>query len=49
MIATEKDIEKKVLICYICNKSLEVGNRYEKITTHGKKKIVIHTDCIKRW
>ena len=48
MIVTENDIEKKMLICYVCNKLLEVGDRYEKITTHSKKKIVIHTDCICR-
>lgn len=49
MIVTEKDLEKKVLTCYVCNKPLEVGESYEKITTHSKKKIIVHTDCIGRW
>ena len=46
MIVTEKELEKKLLICYCCNKPLETGQSYEKITTHSKKKIVVHTDCI---
>lgn len=49
MIVTEKDLEKKTLMCHICNKPLEVGDRYEEITTHSKRKIVIHTDCIEKW
>ena len=46
MIVTENDIEEKMLICYTCNKPLNVGDRYEKITTYSKKEIVVHTDCI---
>ena len=46
MIVTEKDIEKKVLICYVCDKPLEVGDRYETIKTKRKSKLIIHTDCI---
>ena len=45
MIVTEKDVEKHST-CYICNKILLVGQSYEKITTHSKNKIVVHTECI---
>ena len=45
-IVTENDIEKKMLMCYVCNKPLEVGDRYETIKTNRKSKIVVHTDCI---
>ena len=48
MIVSEKDIEKKVLTCYVCDKMLEVGQSYEMITTNSKKEIVVHTDCIKK-
>jgi hypothetical protein len=46
MIVTEKDLEKHPMICYSCDKLIEVGQKYEKITTHSKQKILVHTDCI---
>ena len=48
MIVTEKDIEKKMLICYACDNPLEIGQSYEMITTHSKTEITVHTDCIKK-
>lgn len=45
---TEKEVEKCLLVCYCCNKVIMLGQSYEKITTHNKKKIVVHTDCIKK-
>lgn len=46
MIVNSKDIEQKPMYCHVCDKALEVGQSYEKITTHGRKKIVVHTNCI---
>lgn len=51
MIVTEDDIEKNKLsqkYCDLCGKSFEVGQSYEKITTHSKQKIIVHTECIKK-
>jgi hypothetical protein len=50
MIVTEDDINKYKLIkpCDICGKTFRVGKSYEKITTHGKSKLIIHKDCIKK-
>lgn len=49
MIVSEKDIKGKILICYNCDKPLEVGDRFEKVTTKRKSEIVVHTDCIRKW
>ena len=48
MIVTKEDLENKFMNCYVCGKLLEVGQSYEKITTHSKRKIVVHTDCIRK-
>lgn len=49
MIVNKEDLKKySMIICYICAKPMEVGQSYEKITTHSKQKIVVHTDCICR-
>lgn len=49
MIATEKEVEKNLMTCHVCYEAIKVGESYEKITTHSKKKIIVHTDCIGRW
>ena len=46
MFPTEKEVDKCLLVCYCCNKVITAGQSYEKITTHSKRKIVVHTDCI---
>ena len=38
MIVAEKDIEKNLMICYSYNNPMEVGQKYEKITTRRKTK-----------
>jgi hypothetical protein len=48
MIVTENDLKKYIMICHCCNKRMEVGQSYEKITTHSKSKLVLHTECIKK-
>ena len=49
MIVTENDIEKnKLPCCSLCDKEFKVGESYEKITTHRKSKLVIHTECAKK-
>ena len=47
MIVTKEDSEK-YSCCYVCDKPLLVGQSYEKVTTHSKRKIVVHTDCIRK-
>lgn len=39
-------IKKK---CDICDLKFELGDSFERITTHSKRKILLHTDCIKGW
>jgi hypothetical protein len=50
MIVTEKDISDKgslkYKVCNVCNKEFKTGQSYEKITTHRKSKLIIHTGCI---
>jgi hypothetical protein len=49
MIVNENDLKKySMIICYVCGKPMEVGQSYEKITTHSNAEIVVHTDCICR-
>ena len=49
MIVTENDLKKYSMICcHVCAKPMEVGQSYEEITTHSKRKIVVHTSCIKK-
>lgn len=45
LINTSKLQYKK---CHICDKEFQIGQSYEKITTHRKSKLVVHTDCICR-
>jgi hypothetical protein len=50
MIVKEDDLENNKLskkYCDLCDKPFEVGQSYEKITTHRKSKLIIHTECIK--
>jgi len=49
MIVTEDDLNKNKLsqkYCDVCGKDFKVSESYEKITTHRKSKLMIHTDCI---
>lgn len=52
MIVTEDDLINTSKLqykkCYICDNGFETGQSYEKITTHRKSKLIVHTDCIKK-
>lgn len=47
MKVTEKDLYNESMICYSCNKQMEIGQSYERIVTNRKSEIIVHTDCIK--
>ena len=49
MIVTENDLKNYKIYqpyCDICGKAFKLNESYEKITTHSKRKLIIHTDCI---
>lgn len=52
MIVTEEDLNSdkglKDKICSLCSKEFQVGESFEKIMTHRKSKLILHTDCIKK-
>jgi len=50
VLKDDLDDEKKLKykVCNLCGKPFEVGQSYEKITTHRKSKLIIHTECIKK-
>ena len=52
MIVVEDDLEKptklKYKYCNLCDKPFEVGQLYEKVTSHSKTKMILHLDCIKK-
>jgi hypothetical protein len=49
MIVDEKVLEKlKYTYCNLCGRPFELGQSHEKITTHRKSKLIVHTDCVKK-
>lgn len=48
MIVNKEDLKHNFIICYVCGKVLEEGQSYEKIITHSKAEITVHTNCIKK-
>ena len=48
MIVTKKDLTNKLMICRVCNNRLNIGDKYEKISTSRNNELVVHTNCIKK-